>query len=301
MYIVRSVPAGPIALAILILSVAQIPEADAAAVPEGAVEFQDGAGNAVDSVESDAGLKIYVRHESLNTLGSCTATWTELTVQIPANQLLNLSTGAPYSDVYSLTPTGCAYDTDTSSNTPFVLGSGETAYIELPPGSQLPYTEVLVVCCTDTDQMQMQFEVDVDSTVEFTFNFNLVNSYDASDERVKVFSESDTTGEWIAVSEVASETDDTAAPKSGLFLGEATLSPDTNQAGDGKVFVNPGDEVTVGYYEEDGTTLISSDTVMVEAPPVPGVTGVGLAVLAGLLAAATAFRILRSGRARSLG
>ena len=66
------------------------------------------------------------------------------------------------------------------------------------------------------------------------------------------------------------------------------------------VWVKPGDEVTVGYYEADGTTLISSDTVMIKAPPVPGVTGVGLAVLAGLLAAAAAFRILRSGRARSL-
>ena len=243
------------------------------------------------------GLKVYVKDESLNTTDSCTATWTELSSAIPANQLLNLSTGAPHSDDYSLDD-GCAYDLETPANTPFALGSGELAEIELANGT---LTYQLVVCCPDTDQMQMQFNVDAGSTLYFEFNFNLVNSYDASDERVKVFSESDTTGEWIAISEVASETDDTPAPKSGLFLGETTLSPDTNQAGDGKVFVSPGDEVTVGYYESDGTTLISSDTVMVEAPPVPGVTGVGLAVLAGLLAAAVAFRILRSGRARSLG
>ena len=57
--------------------------------------------------------------------------------------------------------------------------------------------------------------------------------------------------------------------------------------------------MTVGYYKEDGTTLISSDVVTVEAPPVPGVTGVGLAVLAGLLIAAVAFRMPRSKRARS--
>ena len=185
------------------------------------------------------------------------------------------------------------------SKTPFALGSGETADVDLPDGG---YTMVLVTCCLNTaDRVGFFTDVDEGSTIYYEFNFDRVNSYDASDERVKVFSESDTTGEWIAVSEVASETDDTAAPKSGLFLGETTLSPDTNQAGDGKVFVSPGDEVTVGYYESDGTTLISSDTVMVEAPPVPGVTGVGLAVLAGLLAAAVAFRILRSGRARSLG
>ena len=149
----------------------------------------------------------------------------------------------------------------------------------------------------------MQFDVDMGSTLIFEFNFNLVNSYDAMAQRVKVFSESDTSGEWIAISEVTSETDSTSAPKSGLFLGETTLSPDsqTSEAGDATVWVKPGDEVTVGYYEADGTTLISSDTVMVEAPPVPGVTGVGLAVLAGLLAAAVAFRILRNGRARSLG
>ena len=289
----RSVPVGPIALAVLVLSVAQISEADAA-VPEDSVEFQDGAGNAVDEVKSNAGLKIYVRDDDLNVTDSCEANWTALTVQIPARQLLNLSDGAPYSDVYSLTPTGCVYDTDTPANTPFDLGSGETAEIELGNGT---LTYHLVVCCSDTDQMRMQFEVDVDSTIYFEFNFNLVNSYDASDERVKVSSDSDATGEWIAISEVASETDDTAAPKSGLFLGEVTLSPDTDQAGDGKVFVSPGDVVTAEYYDEDGT-LVSSDTATVEAAPVPGVTGAGLAVLAGLLAVAAAFRILRSGRAR---
>ena len=292
----RSVPVGPIALAVLVLSVAQISDA-AAAVPEDDVEFQDGAGNAVDEVKSDAGLKIYVRDEDLNVTDSCEANWTDLTVQIPANELLNLSDGAPYSDVYSLTPTGCAYDTDTPSNTPFDLGPGEMAYIDDPVYGEIP---ALVVCCPDTDQMQMNFDVDVDSTIYFEFNFNLVNSYDASDERVKVYSDSDATGEWIAISEVASETDDTPAPKSGLFLGEVTLSADTDQAGDGMVFVNPGDEVTVGYYQEDGNPLISSDTATVEAAPVPGVTGAGLAVLAGLLAAAAAFRILRSGRAKSL-
>ena len=294
----RSVPAVPIVFAVLMLSVAQISEADAA-VPEGAVEFQDGAGNAVDSVKPDERLKIYVRHESLNTTESCTATWSELSSTIPANQLLNLSTGAPYSDQYSLSG-GCAYDLGTPANTPFALGSGETADIDLPDGGWVP---VLVVCCPETDQMQMQFEVEVGSTITFGFNFNRVNSYDASAQRVRVFSDSDTSGEWIAISEVASETDSTPAPKSALFLGETTLSTDTqtNQAGDGTVWVQPGDEVTVGYYEEDGTTLISSDTVMVEAPPVPGVTGVGLAILGGLLAAAVAFRVLRSDRARSLG
>lgn len=294
----RPVSVGPVLLAVLILSVVQIPEADAA-VPEGAVEFQDGAGNALDSVKPDEQLKIYVRHESLNTLDSCTATWTQLSSTIPANQLLNLSTGAPYSDEYSLSA-GCAYDQGTPSNTPFALGSGEEVEIELPDGR---YTLALAVCCPGTDQMQMQFEVEMGSTVTFEFNFDRVDSYDVSAQRVRVFSESDTSGEWIAISEVTSETDSTPAPKSALFLGEATLSTDsqTNQSGDGTVWVQPGDEVTVGYYEEDGTTLISSDTAMVEATPVPGVTGVGLAVLAGLLAAAVAFRVLRSGRTRSLG
>ena len=296
----RSVPVGPILLAALVLSVVQISEADAA-VPEGAVEFQDGAGNAVDSVKPDQRLKIYVRDKSLNTLGTCTATWTELPATVRGMQQdeLSLSTGAPHSEVYSLNE-GCAYDRETPSNTPFALGSNELADVDLPDGGWVP---VLVVCCPDTDHIEFQTNVDTGSTITFEFNFNRVDSYDVSDQRVKVFSESDSSGEWIAISEVASETDASPALKSSLFLGEATLSPDTqtNQAGDATVWVQPGDEVTVGYYEEDGATLISSDAVMVEAPPVPGVTGVGLAVLAGLLAAAAAFRVLRSERARSLG
>ena len=290
----RSVPVGPIALAVLVLSVAQISDADAA-VPEDDVEFQDGAGNAVDEVKSDAGLKVYVRDDELNTKANCTATWTDLKATLTPQQSLSLSTATPHADAPSLSD-GCAYDQDTPANTPFALGSGETAEVDLPGGG---YTFVLVTCCIDTvDRVGFFTDIDMGSTIYYDFEFDLVNSYDASDERVKVYSESDTTGEWIAISEVASETDDTAAPKSGLFLGEVTLSPDTDQAGDGMVFVNPGDEVTVGYYQEDGNPLISSDTATVEAAPVPGVTGAGLAVLAGLLAAAAAFRILKSGRAR---
>ena len=294
----RSVSVGPILVTILILSVVQIPEADAA-VPEGAVEFQDGAGNAVDSVKPDEQLKIYVRHESLNSTDSCTVTWTELSATVPANQRLNLSTGAPHSDEHSLSA-GCAYDEVTPANTPFALGSGETADVDLPGGG---FTLVLVTCCPDTDQVAFFTDVDMGSTITYTFNFHRVNSYDSSAQRVRVFSDSDSSGEWIAISEVTSETDSTPAPKSGLFLGETTLSTDsqTNQAGDGTVWVQPGDNVTVEYYETDSTTLISSDSAMVEATPVPGVTGAGLVVLAGLLAAAVAFRILRSGRARSLG
>ena len=288
----RSVPVGPILLAVLILSVVQISEADAA-VPEGAVEFQDGAGNAIDSVKSDARLSIYMRDKALNTLGTCTATWTELPVQVPANQLLSLSTGAPYSEVYSLND-GCAYDRDTPSNTPLNLVSGELAYVDDVP--------TLVGCCPDsTDQIALFTAADSGSTIEFDFNFDRIDSYDASAKRIRVFSDSDPSGEWIAIAEVASETDASPAPKSSLFLGEATLSPDpqTNQAGDATVWIKPGDEVTVGYYKEDGTTLISSDVVTVEAPPVPGVTGVGLAVLAGLLALAVAFRMLKRQRAWS--
>ena len=62
-------------LAVLTLSVVQISGADAA-VPEGEVRFLDVAGNDIDSVKSDEQLRVYVRDENLNALGSCTATWT---------------------------------------------------------------------------------------------------------------------------------------------------------------------------------------------------------------------------------
>ena len=287
-----SVRVGLMVLAILVLPVVQASGARAA-VPQGAVEFQDGSGNSIASVMPDQRVRIYVKDETLGSLDYCIATWTNLPATVPANQPLSLSTGAPHSDVYSLNE-GCAYDRDTPSNTPLNLGSGELAYVDDVP--------TLVGCCPDsTDQIALFTDADLGSTIEFDFNFDRIDSYDASAKRVRVFSESDPSGEWIAIDEVASETDSSPDPKSSLFLGKVTLSPDpqSSEAGDGTVRVQPEDEVTVGYYQADGTTLISSDVVMVEAPPVPGVTGVGLTVLAGLLAVAVAFRMLKRQRAWS--
>ena len=227
-----SVRVGLVVLAILVLPVVQASGARAA-VPQGAVEFQDGSGSSIVSVMPDQRVRIYVKDETLGSLDYCIATWTNLPATVPANQPLSLSTGAPHPDVYELNE-GCLFDRQTPSNTPIIISSGDTADVNGVP---------TLVCCPDwVDQVTLNTNADAGNTIEFEFIFDQIDSYDASAKRVRVFSESDPSGEWIAIAEVASETDASPAPKSSLFLGEVTLSPDpqSSEAGDGTVWGQSG-------------------------------------------------------------
>ena len=260
-----------------------------AEVGEDSVEFQDGSGNAVQSFTPGQTSSFYVKDTGLTTVGTCTATWTTLPAEVQAGVFLSLATGQPHPGVYGLNQ-GCDYDRAVPANTPFKLGSGQTAAVDGVP--------TLVTCRVGSpDQLALFTDADAGSMVQFTFNFDQRDSYATTTHRVRVFSESDPSGDWLSIAEVAGESDASASPTSALYLGQVSLSAiqASTQTGDGAVWVQPGDVVSVVYYEADGVTVVSSDTAQVQAAPVPGVTGLALAALAGLFAVALTWRLV-SGR-----
>jgi hypothetical protein len=131
----------------------------------------------------------------------------------------------------------------------------------------------LVTCCLSSpDEIALFTDADATSTVQLVFEFDHRDSYGVASHRVRVFSDSDSGGEWLAVAEVASEIDASASPTSSLYLGQVTLSSNaaSTLTGDGAVWVQPGDTVSVVYYDADGVTEISSSTAAVQAAPSPG-------------------------------
>ena len=149
-----------------------------------------------------------------------------------------------------------------------------------------------------TGEISLLNTADPGSQVQVSFYFRVANSYTANDHRVRVHSASDPDGEWVAISEVTSESDATASPTSDLFKGEVPLSGNNaaSGSGDGAVWVQSGGMLTVTYYEADVVTVIAShqaSIVSVPAPsptpnasptPIPSVGPVALGVLAGALA-----------------
>lgn len=262
-----------------------------ALVEEDSVEFQDGAGNVVQSFTPGQTAALYVKDAGLTTLGTYTATWAALPAKVPAGALLSLATGQPHPEVYSVSD-GCAYDQASPANTPFKLRPAQTATVD--------GVSTLVTCCLSSPyEIALFIDADATSTVQLVFEFDRRDNYVATSHRVRVFSDSDSGGEWLAVAEVASEVDASASPTSSLYLGQVTLSSNaaSSLTGDGAIWVQPGDTVGVVYYEADGVTEISSDTATVQAVPLPGLGGPALAVLAGFFVFALTLRLVAKAHA----
>lgn len=297
-------PGRAVALVLAIATVFVAPHVlgvspSSAAIPEGSVQFQDGAGNAKQSFTAGETAVFYIGDTDLSTMADSTATWTEISAQVAAGEWWSLATGAPRASAYALSQ-GSAYDTTTPANTP--LRSVPTAAVNGVPTLVSDFNDL-------TGELTLLNDVNSSSTLRVDFAFDVVDSYSATRHRAGVTSNSDTDGEWVGVSEVASETDAGSSPTAGLFRGAVLLSGDVAAllSGDGAVWVRPGDNVTVAYYDSDGATVIDSHQVPMASPtPTPGAptsTPVStstppvsaadwryMSVLAGLFAVAIAWR-----------
>lgn len=164
---------------------------------------------------------------------------------------------------------------------------------------------VLVTCCEGSpDEIELFTDANAGSTVEVQFSFDVVDSYEPSASRLTVTSTSDPAGESTTISEVVGETNDAPSPTSGILSGDVLLSASQSALalGDGAVWVQDGDALTVAYYEADGTTIIDSHTISVDVPaatatptPTPIPTA-GPSALLGLFLALVGMLIWRLSR-----
>jgi hypothetical protein len=106
-------------------------------------------------------------------------------------------------------------------------------------------------------------------TIIANYSFNMADSKAAAKRRAKVTSTSDSTGEYILISEVAAEGSVTAAISSTIFRGQVSFSTDASHAAAGttsggqpSVWVQDGDTVTVSYLAacpEDSANACTAD------------------------------------------
>ena len=263
---------------ILLLSAAVLLEAPIswADVPQGAVEFQDGSGGPVESVTSARRAVFYVRDSGLATVHGATAAWSDVPSQVPANSPWSLATGAPHPGSYAL-GTNSAYETGAPSNTPLA---------SVPSASVDGVAFLLSSMSAATGGFALLNDVDTSSSVVIAFSFDIVDVYPAESHRARITGTADPGGEWVTLSEVASETDSSPSPTSGLFRGEVALSGHVAalDQGNGIVWARPGDTLTAAYFGPSGETVVAADQVQVATPTpavLPSVGWVAIAMLAG--------------------
>ncbi len=279
------------AVTTLLLTACLMVAGTSSAGAEISVGFRDSAGNLTPSVVSDAIAVLYVTDTGLGTLSTSTATWTEVPGQVLAGAWWNLATGAPHSAVHSL-----------SDGSPYDLGTpGQMPLRSVPTAKVNDVAHFLGDFRPTTGEFRLLNVVDASSTLEIQFDFDVVDVYPAADERVSVTSTSDTLGEWVEISEVASASDDTPDPTSGTFQGEIEVTSEAAGAAseDGKVWALPGDKLTVTYYGASGSEPVSSHEVQVVEPAaVPALGWLAIWMLAAVLA--TLFGVLRQRRSSRL-
>ena len=238
-----------------------------------------------------ATVVFHIADNRLGTTAECRAVWSGVANEIVAGSRLNLATGDPEPDAFSLT--GCVYN----PNLPVAFH---------------PYPEVSVNGIENraqylyADDWSVSFTIGVaaDASIEVNFHQELFDAFPARAMRAKVYSGSDSDGEWVAIQEVASSTDASAAPASYLYRGEIVISRDEASlaSGDGKVFVRRTSRLTAAYYAADGKTQLLRETLHLNLPtatptltptatpvptPLPATNRLTLALIAAALSGLT--------------
>ena len=290
---------GPLIALVISLSALAHGVGPTAAAAEVSVEFQDGAGNTVQSFSPGDSAAFYISGAGLGTLETSTATWTEISAPVPRFTVWDLATGQPEAAAFALSA-GSGYDTTTPASTP--LYSAPTVYVT---GSPDPAS--LNDCNALTGEFSLAFDVSASSTLQVEFPFYVLDSYPAAQHRARVTSTSDAVGEWVPIGAVVSVSGIGVCPVTGLyptpglFSGQVLLSDDAATAGDGDgtVWVRPGDVLAVTHYGSDGSTPVGAHQVdVVAAGPgliaLPATGRLFLGLLAVVFALAMAWRRRRS-------
>jgi hypothetical protein len=229
---------------------------------EDGVEWTDSTGTAITHAKPHAtdAVVFYIQDDALGMTKSGTRVFGDLasTAAIGTSFVIPAATvgGAAVG-----TTTGSSvgtYDTTTPANTPL------SAWPTITIGS----AGVLVTSANlDTGAFTLGSAAASGADVTAVFSYQDVDVYASSTaQRAEVVSSSDVVGEPITISEVASNSTSTSASNTNIFRGSVILSSDPadNGPGDGKVWVEDGDTVTVNYLNSDGG-IVATDTLTIDA------------------------------------
>lgn len=249
---------------------------EAADVAADDIEWMDSTDTVVTHYAPGTGTGVtaavfYINDSDLGVTQTGTSTWS-VTGTIAANSVMNLATGVD--DGAAVTGATFAlgdadYATGTTVNGVidrgslyFMLGTGDLAStganrtagtVTLTPGASITSSNSLVA----------------------HYTFKAADTYAVATHRAKVTSTSDSTGEWIQVTEVDDEGSTTASVDAGIFRGAVNIGVDASHAtaADGAVWVQDGDTLTVTYYNaidssgNDGAAIASTTSTIDASNP----------------------------------
>ena len=240
-------------------------------VEEDEVEWTMENGDALAFVKADATYDFYIEDDALETIST---------------EAVHFHDHAASSTVFNVADR----TTDQTPN-PRVEAPATSGYNRDNPGATPWVTDALPIVRVGGNRVSA-FTVNEDTgvvtlndptaeTVSITFSYHTQDVYgDGVSEaepggetsqttgRARVSSTSDSGGELVEISEAIGVGNPSASPISKVFHGSVVLSSDASKAGsgDGEVWIEDGDTVTVDYLDKDGE-LIDSDTVTADTVP----------------------------------
>lgn len=243
----------------------------------------------------------YISDRYLGTTRTCAAAWEDTPLAAPGVQTYwRLADGGPFPEVFTLEGDNCAYD----AATPIILPEPATAIVRRPNGRMA----LMQIDSPDTANWRVAFQNDIPeySALRVPFRQTLRDVFPASARIARVYSSSDRAGEWVAIREVVSKTDASAAAASHLFRGEIEISAheSSRAPGDGKVFVRRTSRLWVAYHDINNSEtelsrkslalalLIPTPTLTPVPTPIPAASRLTLALAAAAFSALTAYALL---------
>ena len=223
-------------------------------VNENELEWTDSSGNSIAHINASTTAFFYIRDDALETIKTGSATF------------LGHNSDARFFDVVN-GEAGTASGSATSTGLTITVSSDATKPYSTSSPASTPWTGAPTVTVGTSgltvgghDVANGTVEVLADpgtATTTVGFTYHIVDSWAGTDSvtrRAKVTSTSDTAGEYVSISEVASIGSSTADPDSKIFLGSILLSSNAATQGTN----------SDGVWVQDGTTL-DTDTITVDA------------------------------------
>ena len=250
----------------------------------------------------------YISDRYLGTTRPCAAVWEDTPSPAAGVQTYwRLADGGPFPEVFTLEGGNCAYD----AATPIIMAEHAEALMT-PPGKP---PRVMPDASIDYVNWRISFynKVPAGSALRVMFRQTLPDLFPASARIAHVYSSSDRAGEWVAIREVVSKTDASAAAASHLFRGEIEISAheSSRAPGDGKVFVRRTSRLWVAYHDIDNAEielgrksqalalLIPTPTPTPVPTPIPAASRLTLALAAAAFSALTAYALLARARRKA--
>ncbi len=251
----------------------------------------------------------YISDRQLGTTRGCAAVWDSTPSEVAGGVVSgvynywSLADGKPFPDAFAFEGDECAYDAGTT----IILPSHNAAFMTKQDGQE----QLMSINSDDAENWRIAFRNDVpkDSELRVMFQQTQRDRFPASARIARVYSSSDRAGEWVAVREVVSKTDASAAAASHLFRGEIEISADESSRapGDGKVFVRRTSRLWVAYHDlnnaaelgrkSQGLDLYIPEPTPTPIPtPIPATSSLTLALAAAALIALATYTLLRRAR-----